>query len=372
MESAEVFAQYRQDRDRGIAFAAVFTIVAVIVSALIGRYQPGLARARDAAEKGARARSEFFAMMSHEIRTPVNGVIGLADVLASAELPPEQKNIATTLRCSADHLLQVLDDVLDFSKLDAQKVKIEAIDFNIHQLVSTSIDLFSSRAKAKHLRLTSTIEKSVPLMANGDPAKLRQIVLNLIGNAIKFTQAGYVDVRVRAEAGRGRALTLFFEVTDSGVGIPPDAMASLFREFSQVDSSVSRRFGGNGLGLAICKRLVSCMDGDIQVESAPGKGSKFRFFIQATSVLDEPQQQNDPPQSYEANQLHLPLPKVLVAEDNRTNQFVILSQLQKLGVKPDLVENGEQAVTALRTERYDLVGDQGETSHCLALKVTGC
>jgi signal transduction histidine kinase/DNA-binding response OmpR family regulator len=247
-----------------------------------------LAAARDAAEDAGRARSSFLAMMSHEIRTPLNGVIGMADLLIETALTDEQRRYTGTLRNSADHLLQVINDVLDFSKLEADRMELHEVDFDLEETVDSVVEIVAPRAFEKGLFISASVDPSLPDRVSGDPAAFRQILLNLVGNAVKFTAQGHVcvDVAPDPEARRRGRVGVLVRVRDTGIGIPGSAISLLFKEFAQVDGSISRRFGGTGLGLAISRQLVERMGGTIGVTSTEGEGSVFTFTVSLGEAPD--------------------------------------------------------------------------------------
>jgi signal transduction histidine kinase/CheY-like chemotaxis protein len=317
------------------------------------QYARVLADARDAAEAAAQARSDFLAVMSHEIRTPLNGVIGVAELLEGSGLQPEQRDYVRLIKDSGSHLLALINDILDFSRLEASRVQLEAVDFDPAMLMQDVAGLFYAQASAKGLVLSVESADTVAAAVTGDPGRLRQVLLNLISNAIKFTNQGRVDLRlaqVSAEGGRAR---LLFSVVDTGIGIAPEAISRIFEDFTQVDGSISRRFGGSGLGLAICRRLVTLMGGSIAVDSEPGIGSDFRFDILLPLAAAVPVRATVAPQQTDpASPVGL---HVLVAEDNATNRLVVLRLLERLGHCADAVGNGAEAITALGKAQYDLV-----------------
>jgi PAS domain S-box-containing protein len=304
--------------------------------------------AKEAAERADHAKGQFLANMSHEIRTPMAGVLGLADLLVKTDLTPAQRRYVDLIQSSTSSLLGVVDDILDFSKMEADKLDLEATPFPLRATLAETVELLRFRAKAKGIALDLSCGPGLPGWCLGDPGRLRQVVINLVGNAVKFTERGRVDVRAE-EAREGRVR---ISVHDTGVGIADGVRERLFIPFSQADGSTSRRFGGSGLGLAISKRIVELMGGTIGCESTVDVGSTFWFTV---DLPPAPPAAKGPPLPV-AGEVPFPLPgRVLVVEDNPVNQLVILEQLQGLGCAATAVGNGVEALAALEHDRYDLV-----------------
>jgi signal transduction histidine kinase/ActR/RegA family two-component response regulator len=309
------------------------------------------------AHKLAQAKSEFLAKMSHEIRTPLNGVIATADLMAATQLNDEQHELLDTLRLSAKTLLGIINDILDFSKIEAGRMVLETLPFTPTVLVEEVVSIMAPAAHSKGLTVRTELSPSLPHSVAGDPLRLRQILLNFVGNAIKFTACGEVVIRaMRLKKGEGQSAWLRFEVQDTGVGIPPEKQAGIFDAFTQADSSVTRQYGGTGLGLAICKRLVELMGGQIGVYSQPGQGSCFWFEVPLPVVQENaPEETTAQPSGSALNSHELDGVRVLLVEDNPVNQKVAIRMLQKLGCVVELAENGQQALEKLERASYDIV-----------------
>jgi len=309
------------------------------------------------AHKLAQAKSEFLAKMSHEIRTPLNGVIAAADLMAATQLNDEQHELLDTLRLSAKTLLGIINDILDFSKIEAGRMVLETLPFTPTVLVEEVVSIMAPAAHSKGLTVRTELSSSLPHSVAGDPLRLRQILLNFVGNAIKFTACGEVVIRaMRLKKGEGQSAWLRFEVQDTGVGIPPEKQAGIFDAFTQADSSVTRQYGGTGLGLAICKRLVELMGGQIGVYSQPGQGSCFWFEVPLPVIQENaPEETTAQPSGSALNSHELDGVRVLLVEDNPVNQKVAIRMLQKLGCVVELAENGQQALEKLERASYDIV-----------------
>ncbi|RYE23899.1 MAG: response regulator, partial [Sphingobacteriaceae bacterium] len=319
--------------------------------------------ARKEADQANLAKSTFLATMSHEIRTPLNGVLGMAALLAETEQTREQREYNESIVKSGDSLLMVINDILDFSKIESGNLKLEPHQFNVRRCVEDVFELFSYKATETGVRLHYQIEESIPQFLIADSLRLRQVLTNLIGNAMKFTHRGEVAVKIKSECLNNEEFDLFFEVTDTGIGMKEEQLAKLFQAFHQGDSSITRKYGGTGLGLVICQRLIRLMGGDVLVTSRYGSGSNFKFHIKCSkiagaageivvSVIDHNATKN----SLFSAEFSAKYPlEILIAEDNLMNQKLILRILSKLGYNVQLANDGTEVLVYLKQKRYDVI-----------------